>query len=190
MTRLLDWACLCSWFSLVWYDGLGTMMVLMLLLSRTRRSVVHLTWGFINYSCIFDMTRSYATLLIHMWHDSFICDVTDSNVTCLINMWHGSFKCAIVYSYVSWLIRMQHDSIVRDRSRSYVPWLNRERIRLKRADGWRWKEWKMTAHAKRHLWSVALSYSEPISELSCCAEVARINLSLCHQKTTPYVVYF
>jgi len=48
MTRLLDWACLCSWFSLVWYDGLGTMMVLMLLLSRTRRSVVHPTWRFIR----------------------------------------------------------------------------------------------------------------------------------------------
>jgi len=48
MTCLLDWACLCCWFSLVWYDGLGTMMVLMLLLSRTRRSVVHPTWSFIS----------------------------------------------------------------------------------------------------------------------------------------------
>ena len=47
MMRLLDWASLCSWFSLVWYDCLGTMMVLMLLLSRTRRTVVHPTWDFI-----------------------------------------------------------------------------------------------------------------------------------------------
>jgi len=48
MMRLLDWASLCSWFSLVWFDGLGTMMVLMLLLSRTRRTVVHPTWDFIR----------------------------------------------------------------------------------------------------------------------------------------------
>ena len=40
---------------------------------------------------ILDMTRSYATWLVHMWHDSFICDMTHSYVTWLIYTWRDSF---------------------------------------------------------------------------------------------------
>ena len=47
---------------------------------------------------ICDMTRSYGTWLVDMWHDSFICDMARSYVTWLVHMWHGSFICDMTHS--------------------------------------------------------------------------------------------
>jgi len=49
----------------------------------------------------FDMTHSYVSGLIHMWHVSFMCVLTYSYVTWPIHMWHNSFTCDVTHSYVT-----------------------------------------------------------------------------------------
>jgi len=87
-----------------------------------------------RHTFIHDVTRSYLTWRIHMWHDSvvcvqdlfdsFICDMAHSLGTWLSCMcaglvWlscvcagHGSFICDMAHSYVTWLTHMWHDSFV------------------------------------------------------------------------------
>jgi len=71
-------------------------------------------------SITYDMTLSYVTWLIHVWHHSFICDMSRSYVTWLILRWHDSTICDITYSYVTWLIHMWHVSFICDMTHSYA----------------------------------------------------------------------
>ena len=54
----------------------------------------------IPFAC--DLTRSYVTWRIHIWHDSSICGMTLSFVAWLIHMWHDSFVRDMTHSYVTW----------------------------------------------------------------------------------------
>ena len=79
-----------------------------------------------NDSLICDMTHSYASWRVHMWHDAFICAMTHSYVPCIcdmdvvcwyvalhicaMHMWNGCgvLICGITHSYVPWHIWMSH----------------------------------------------------------------------------------
>ena len=58
------------------------------------------------------MTHSYATWLVHMWHEPFMYDTTHSRATWLIHMWHDSFMYDTTHSRATWLIHVWHDSLV------------------------------------------------------------------------------
>jgi len=84
-------------------------------------------WHMLNLLVTCDVTDSYVTGLIHMWHDSFICDMTHSYVSRLIHMCYDSFICDVTDLYVTWLIysfiretRLIH---MRDEAHSRVTWL-------------------------------------------------------------------
>ena len=77
-------------------------------------------WSDAARTFICDMTRSYVTWLVHMWHDSFICDMSHSCVTWLIHVWHDSLMCDMTHSCVTWLIHVWHDSFICDITHSYV----------------------------------------------------------------------
>jgi len=109
------------------------------------RSKVPLFW----YIYMYDMSRSYVTWLVYMWHEkqikgalilvramthshvwhvSFIracqiCDMTHSCVTWLIHVWHDAFMCDITHSCMTCLIHKSHDSFICDNTQICVTWL-------------------------------------------------------------------
>jgi len=58
---------------------------------------------------ICNMTRSYVTWRIHMWHDSYVTwliHVWRGSFTCdLTHMWNDSFTCDVPHPYVTWPTR-------------------------------------------------------------------------------------
>jgi len=50
-------------------------------------------------SCIYDLTHTYVTWLIHMWHGLLTYDMT-----------HALMLCDMTHSYVIWLMDIWHDS--------------------------------------------------------------------------------
>ena len=75
---------------------------------------------------MWDMTHSYVTRLIHMWHVSFICDMTHSHMT--------------------WLIHACHDSIIRDMTHLYVTGL----IHIWSVQWLISRKWRCFISSKRH----------------------------------------